>query len=862
MNFSGYRYYKLNYEILKFLRLWNTEPKTPEVLLRLVLLYSFLMGSVVQVAALCMNEYSVTEMCRIVIFIHCSYSFFNKYLMLYVHIKKVKFLFARVEQDWNRLDNMDEYDILKRYTESSKLVRTIFILFAVPGSLVTVMYGYAPIVLDLLMPLNESRPRRFLFAVEFFVIDPIEHFMSINTILTIIIFLGVATMTIIDGSVVMFIMHNCAMFKIAGTVPGFRGAMDELLSEHHKLIKFLLSAVGLWPYERTYFVYVKRVAYALLVLSGIVFQLAAFLHDAVYNQNTIVTFMTNITVIVIVMYRHTSCLYRIEFLKELCDTITHHRTSITDENERRIIFTHIADVNAKNRSFAIIFYLSVCGYLLYDLLTNDYNNFKDGLDINIKMYYFTDNPKFSYVLHLHSILLMVLGVAGLVGPELATVTFAHHACTLFQIVRYRVKTAFVESSGMSDFEKDQLAMDKLISATKLHKVTIKYAGQLSKCLSNSYFLLMMLGVLSFSLNLLRVSMVMLSGNVEVVTFRTKCLDFDPESNTFMKHADGSVATATRGTERVDSPINVDICAYNVPVSGKLYLTNTAVIVGHFLYIGLTNHLGQMIINNGAEFFSDTYAGTWYTATVPAQKLLLSIMCHSKNDIVYVLGGIFRPSYEGFTAMTKLAVSYLMVIYRIRSTVDTAARLASTDPIDIGPAVDMHNRAHESLYYCFITCTMHLTLRICNKRLVITFGKNVLISYMLAILAVVGSFAVNLYRVFLSITENYSPVETFVPILVTQIHLLIMALNNYSGQSVIDTSSQIFIEAYNSVWYLIPPKSQKMLLLVLTKSMTATKINVAGLFVPSYEGFATVIEHIFLCRVFNTLQSDSGNFCCR
>ncbi|XP_076656408.1 uncharacterized protein LOC143361044 isoform X2 [Halictus rubicundus] len=211
MTFSSYRYYRLNYGILKFLRLWNTKPRTPEILLRLALLYFFLMSILVQVAALCTHKYSLQETSRTLIFIHCSYSFFNKYLMLYIHIRKVRFLFARIEQDWNTLDNTDEYDILKRYTENSKLVQTIFI-----RSLVTVMYGYAPVVLDYLVPLNESRPRRFLFAAEFFVIDPLEHFVSVNTVLAIVIFLGVTTMTITDGSVVMFIMHNCAMFKIAG----------------------------------------------------------------------------------------------------------------------------------------------------------------------------------------------------------------------------------------------------------------------------------------------------------------------------------------------------------------------------------------------------------------------------------------------------------------------------------------------------------------------------------------------------------------------------------------------------------------------------------------------------------------------
>ncbi|XP_076656431.1 uncharacterized protein LOC143361056 [Halictus rubicundus] len=287
-------------------------------------------------------------------------------------------------------------------------------------------------------------------------------------------------------------------------VPGFRRAMDEI-SDYHKLIKFLLSIVGLWPYERTFFAYAKRVTYTLLILSAIVFQLAAFLHEAVYTQNTIVTFVTNMALTIIVMFRHTSFQYSIEFLRKLCDAISHHRTSITDENERVIIFKNIADLNVKIRRFATSIYLLICGYLLYDLSPNNYNNSKDGLDIHIKMYYFTDNPNFSYILHLHSSLFMVFGITGIIGPDLMAAVFTHHTRSLFEVVRYRVKTAFAQSSGISDFEKDKLTMDKLISATKLHKETIMYAKQLSDCLSSSYFMLLWLAVISLSLNLLRMA---------------------------------------------------------------------------------------------------------------------------------------------------------------------------------------------------------------------------------------------------------------------------------------------------------------------------------------------------------------------
>nr|XP_033332412.1 uncharacterized protein LOC117223922 [Megalopta genalis] len=176
MNVTSYRYYKLNYVVLKFLRLWNTEATTPEILVRLAMLYCFFMCTVLQ----------------------------------------VKFLFARIEGDWNALENMDEYSVLNKYTVFSKFLLNAYILFSVPfgGALIT--YGYTPIILDIVMPLNESRPRELMMLAEFFVIDPAEHFVPINLFVSVVAVVGITLIIVTDGSYVMFIMHNCAMFKIAG----------------------------------------------------------------------------------------------------------------------------------------------------------------------------------------------------------------------------------------------------------------------------------------------------------------------------------------------------------------------------------------------------------------------------------------------------------------------------------------------------------------------------------------------------------------------------------------------------------------------------------------------------------------------
>ncbi|XP_078051824.1 uncharacterized protein LOC144477971 [Augochlora pura] len=81
-------------------------------------------------------------------------------------------------------------------------------------------------------------------------------------------------------------------------------------------------------------------------------------------------------------------------------------------------------------------------------------------------------------------------------------------------------------------------------------------------------------------------------------------------------------------------------------------------------------------------------------------------------------------------------------------------------------------------------------------------------------------------------------------MVTGIHVLVIFLNNYSGQNVVNTSLEICNETYNSQWYDIPLESQKMLLLILANSFKGVHITFGGLFYPSYEGLATMLSSSF------------------
>ncbi|XP_025263471.1 uncharacterized protein LOC109610246 [Camponotus floridanus] len=112
------------------------------------------------------------------------------------------------------------------------------------------------------------------------------------------------------------------------------------------------------------------------------------------------------------------------------------------------------------------------------------------------------------------------------------------------------------------------------------------------------------------------------------------------------------------------------------------------------------------------------------------------------------------------------------------------------------------------------------------------------AYILLLPLGVLSLSVNLYRFSqLIVSEEYY--DLIVSILLIIGHFGYMFFCNYLGQEVINHSSDVFHRTYNVQWYLAPLRAQKLLLLMMQRSMRHCTIVVGGLFIPSFEGFATL-----------------------
>ncbi|XP_028050491.1 odorant receptor 49a [Monomorium pharaonis] len=85
-------------------------------------------------------------------------------------------------------------------------------------------------------------------------------------------------------------------------------------------------------------------------------------------------------------------------------------------------------------------------------------------------------------------------------------------------------------------------------------------------------------------------------------------------------------------------------------------------------------------------------------------------------------------------------------------------------------------------------------------------------------------------------------ELFVPFVLFIGHFVYMFMANYCGQIIIDHSAEMLKAAYNTLWYVAPLSIQKLLLFLL-KSVKDFKLEIGGMFVPSLEGFSTLVTSV-------------------
>ncbi|XP_025074148.1 odorant receptor 49b-like [Pogonomyrmex barbatus] len=137
-----------------------------------------------------------------------------KVISLTYNVEKFKMLLRQTCEDWDSLLTIEETQILTRYAENS---RKFTLLYSICVIGFVCCYAFLPLIepiLDIISPLNETRPRKMQHSMDYVVLDLEKHYYLIllNTYLGYIVCLMIAVAT--DTMYVVMVVHICGMYNI------------------------------------------------------------------------------------------------------------------------------------------------------------------------------------------------------------------------------------------------------------------------------------------------------------------------------------------------------------------------------------------------------------------------------------------------------------------------------------------------------------------------------------------------------------------------------------------------------------------------------------------------------------------------
>ncbi|XP_071648058.1 odorant receptor 4-like isoform X4 [Temnothorax longispinosus] len=155
-------------------------------------------------------DYMVDWMSAVLI---VSGSLSNLYTRI-IHVDKFRELFERMSKDWALQKTHDEAKIMHEHAKTSRLFTLCYLSLSYIILAIYITWMLTPDVLDIISPMNESRPRRQPIDIQFFVNEEYLYIVRYHTcfLLIIIPFIYVGCSTLF----VTVTQHVCGMCKLMG----------------------------------------------------------------------------------------------------------------------------------------------------------------------------------------------------------------------------------------------------------------------------------------------------------------------------------------------------------------------------------------------------------------------------------------------------------------------------------------------------------------------------------------------------------------------------------------------------------------------------------------------------------------------
>ncbi|XP_070159889.1 uncharacterized protein [Polyergus mexicanus] len=677
MDFAGERYYRFNRILLTAIGLspFNDSAFTSIQRIFFTLLLAF--SICVQIGKIITSVSDLESFLQIFSFVVPCLVFSLKYSTFCIQSEAIKKIYEQIKYHWNTTKCKEELKILHRCTNIGYLmtifIATVFYLFVC----IFLMMQISPKFLDIVAPLNESRSYELLGIATFF-FDQEKYFVPIFIHMTVALSVEITIIVATETICLICMQHTCALFKIAS----FRieHAFDceihisvaeknttyytniinaiiihnraikffEFLNSHFEVSYFILLVLGVCSLSINLFRLAlagfkkkmeESVAVGLLVICHFFYIfINNFVAQRITNCSAEIFYKTcelpwytvsiqcqNLLQFIMqrsiknskfTLFVIDASLERFASMRGLMKQVRRDWNALSSAQEIEIIKKYWAIGRFITLIATLFIYLSIFGFILVQLLSNflldiaTTANQSRSRRLPVKVEYFIDQQKYFIPLLLHIFLMLLCGLTTVVATETLHMSYVQHACGLFQIANYRIERALHKNTMQnvtSSAERSLIVCEKIISAVIMYRRATKFIDMSKANFKWAYLLLTPLGVLSLSVNLYRFSQLIM-------------------------------------TEE-----------YYEQIVSILF------IIGHFWYMFFCNYIGQEVIDYSGHIFYRTYNTKWYVAPLKAQKLLLLVMQRSTRHSIFDVGGLFVMSFEGFSTLTSMSISYFTVI---------------------------------------------------------------------------------------------------------------------------------------------------------------------------------------------------------
>ncbi|XP_026828826.1 uncharacterized protein LOC109611382 isoform X2 [Ooceraea biroi] len=221
MHVIAERYYKINRIFLKAIGLWPYQQSYLVEIQKVLCTGILLSFIIVQLLVLVFTtQYNLALVLNVLSLVFPVLFVTIKYCLFAIQKDSVKELLEQIQDHWKLMVTELEIEIIEKYARNTRSLTLFAMAFCHCAMFPFAILHFLPLMLDVILPLNESRPLQFIVTMEY-LINQEEYFYIIFLHVGLTFVVSMIAIGITTATIMLYILHACALFKVARFIKTF-----------------------------------------------------------------------------------------------------------------------------------------------------------------------------------------------------------------------------------------------------------------------------------------------------------------------------------------------------------------------------------------------------------------------------------------------------------------------------------------------------------------------------------------------------------------------------------------------------------------------------------------------------------------